>query len=413
MHLELAQAAFGTTATVDIRLPVSCERCEGSGCEPGTGTRRAATFWRRGRGTRGAALDPRPDRDRRAVRRVRRDRQPSDPVSRVPGRRLASHSSRSIDVEVPAGVDDGQRLRLTGSWAGGAARSGVPGDLYVTVRVAVPTPSVGAARVQTCCTQRRDRVRRRPPWDRHLDRGHARRARRRSPCRPGTQPGHLFRLKGRGVPALQWSRPRRPAGAASTWRSRLVARRGGRGAPVAVRSRLGAARRSPHAQAEGGFSRLEDPRSTFGETATEALGPPATTPAEIAAAARRLRRANSATATSRIDGDDGHHLQRARRLRCSGESVTAADGDGHGGACSAVSPVAEVRAHRRLRRAPIGRWYTTVLVVAAVVLGGVFAPAKGEQAGCRRCSSWPSWASTRMLLDARRRVRSCGGTARA
>jgi molecular chaperone DnaJ len=36
VHLELAQAAFGTTATVDVRLPVACERCDGSGCEPGT-----------------------------------------------------------------------------------------------------------------------------------------------------------------------------------------------------------------------------------------------------------------------------------------------------------------------------------------------------------------------------------------
>ena len=36
VELDLAQAAFGTTATVDVRLPVACERCEGSGCEPGT-----------------------------------------------------------------------------------------------------------------------------------------------------------------------------------------------------------------------------------------------------------------------------------------------------------------------------------------------------------------------------------------
>jgi molecular chaperone DnaJ len=36
VHLQLAQAAFGTTATVEIRLPVACERCEGTGCEPGT-----------------------------------------------------------------------------------------------------------------------------------------------------------------------------------------------------------------------------------------------------------------------------------------------------------------------------------------------------------------------------------------
>ena len=44
-------------------------------------------------------------------------------------------SSRSIDVEVPAGVDDGQRLRLSGRGPA-APRGGIAGDLYVTVRVA-------------------------------------------------------------------------------------------------------------------------------------------------------------------------------------------------------------------------------------------------------------------------------------
>ena len=44
-------------------------------------------------------------------------------------------SSRSIDVEVPGGVDDGQRLRLAGRGPA-APRGGIPGDLYVTVKVA-------------------------------------------------------------------------------------------------------------------------------------------------------------------------------------------------------------------------------------------------------------------------------------
>ena len=51
---------------------------------------------------------------------------------------VACAPSKSIDVEVPAGVDDGQRLRLAGRGPA-APRGGVPGDLYVTVRVA-PDP---------------------------------------------------------------------------------------------------------------------------------------------------------------------------------------------------------------------------------------------------------------------------------
>jgi molecular chaperone DnaJ len=107
-------------------------------------------------------------------------------------------STRAIDVEVPAGVDDGQRLRLAGRGPA-AARGGVPGDLDVTVHVAPD-----------------------PRFDRHgEDLLHVRRiafTQAALGCRldvetlegpeelfvtPGTQPGHLFRLKGRGIPALR------------------------------------------------------------------------------------------------------------------------------------------------------------------------------------------------------------------
>ena len=49
-------------------------------------------------------------------------------------------ATRHIEVEVPAGIDDGQRLRLTGRGPA-APRGGIPGDLYVTVRVR-PHPSL-------------------------------------------------------------------------------------------------------------------------------------------------------------------------------------------------------------------------------------------------------------------------------
>jgi molecular chaperone DnaJ len=107
-------------------------------------------------------------------------------------------STRSIDVEVPAGVDDGQRLRLAGRGPA-APRGGVPGDLYVTVKVSAD-----------------------PRFERHgEDLLHVRRiafTQAALGCRldvetlegpeelfvaPGTQPGHVFRLKGRGVPALR------------------------------------------------------------------------------------------------------------------------------------------------------------------------------------------------------------------
>src|SRR5262249_56850995 len=53
IDLDLRAAAFGTTATVDVRLPVTCSRCEGSGCEPGTHPARCDTCGGSGEGREG------------------------------------------------------------------------------------------------------------------------------------------------------------------------------------------------------------------------------------------------------------------------------------------------------------------------------------------------------------------------
>ena len=49
--------------------------------------------------------------------------------------------SRTFKVRVPAGVDDGQRIRLAGK-GGSGSNGGLPGDLYAVVRVA-PHPIFG------------------------------------------------------------------------------------------------------------------------------------------------------------------------------------------------------------------------------------------------------------------------------
>ncbi len=198
VHLDLGQAAFGTTATVDIRLPVSCERCEGSGCEPGTHPARCEVCGGTGE-----------------VREVRRSIL-GQIVTAAPcvacsatGSRIPSpchdcrgdgrvRASRSIDVEVPGGVDDGQRLRLSGRGPA-APRGGVPGDLYVTVRVA-PDPRFerqgeDLLHVRTIAFTQ-------AALGTHLD-VDTLEGLEQLIVPPGTQPGHVFRLKGRGVPALR------------------------------------------------------------------------------------------------------------------------------------------------------------------------------------------------------------------
>jgi len=198
VHLDLAQAAFGTTASVDVRLPVSCSRCEGSGCEPGTHPARCDVC--------GGAGE---------VREVRRSIL-GQIVTAAPcvacsatGSRIPTpcgecrgdgrvRSSRTIDVEVPAGVDDGQRLRLSGRGPA-APRGGVPGDLYVTVRVA--TDERFERQGEDLVHVRRIAFTQ-ATLGTHLDIDTLE-GLEELIVPPGTQPGHVFRLKGRGVPALR------------------------------------------------------------------------------------------------------------------------------------------------------------------------------------------------------------------
>jgi molecular chaperone DnaJ len=198
VHLDLAQAAFGTTATVDVRLPIACERCEGSGCEPGTHPARCDVC--------GGAGE---------VREVRRSIL-GQIVTAAPcvacsatGSRIPTpcqecrgdgrvRSSKSIDVEVPAGVDDGQRLRLAGRGPA-APRGGVPGDLSVTVRVAAD---------ERFERQGEDLLHVRKIAFTQATLGTSLEVETLEGVEelivtPGTQPGHVFRLKGRGIPALR------------------------------------------------------------------------------------------------------------------------------------------------------------------------------------------------------------------
>jgi molecular chaperone DnaJ len=198
IELTLAESAFGATKTIEARLPVACTRCDGSGCEPGTHPSRCDACGGDGE-----------------IRQVRRSIL-GQIVTAAPcgicdgtGRRILTqcrdcrgdgrvHAQRSIDVEVPAGVDDGQRLRLAGRGPA-AQRGGVPGDLYVTVRVAkhadferqgddlLHVRRIGIAqaalgvRLQVNTLEGTEEL----------------------VVPPGTQPGQVFRLKGAGVPALR------------------------------------------------------------------------------------------------------------------------------------------------------------------------------------------------------------------
>ena len=140
MTLEFSEAVFGVERELTIRLPQTCATCSGSGARPGTSPVTCSNCGGTGE-----------------VRRVRQsilgqmvtstpcprcngtgEEIPSPcPDCRGEGRQ---REERSFVVEVPAGVDEGSTLRLTGRGAGGV-RGGPPGDLYVHLRVR-PHPTI-------------------------------------------------------------------------------------------------------------------------------------------------------------------------------------------------------------------------------------------------------------------------------
>jgi molecular chaperone DnaJ len=201
MELTLAEVVAGARRTIEMRMPVECETCDGSGGVPGTQPTKCTTCDGAGE-----------------VRQVRRSllgqivtagpcpacaglgTTIEHPCATCGGEgRVAG--MRSIEVDVPAGIDDGQRLRLAGRGPA-APRGGTAGDLFVAVRVApnssferrgddlwhrLPVSIVQASLGASLQFESLD-----GPRDLEIH--------------SGTQPGAKIRLHGLGVPSLHSGR---------------------------------------------------------------------------------------------------------------------------------------------------------------------------------------------------------------
>ena len=130
LRLDFADAVGGVTTSVGFFGDAACERCRGRGSEPGSSPRRCPACDGRGVsddnqglfsfsrpcaacGGRGAVID--------------------QPCSACAGTG-AERRQREVKVRIPAGVRDGQRIKLKGRGEPGPP-GGRPGDLYVRVRV--------------------------------------------------------------------------------------------------------------------------------------------------------------------------------------------------------------------------------------------------------------------------------------
>src|SRR5918994_874165 len=131
LHLAFEDAVHGLTTTIHLTSEAACSTCHGTGAKPGTTPQTCPRCGGRG------VLD-----DNQGFFSF------SSPCPQCAGRGYTidepcptcrgtgvEHRPREVKVRIPAGVDDGQRIRLRGR--GGPGRSGGrAGDLYVTVRVA-------------------------------------------------------------------------------------------------------------------------------------------------------------------------------------------------------------------------------------------------------------------------------------
>jgi molecular chaperone DnaJ len=132
--IDLADAVHGTSVEVSYEAVALCEHCRGNGAEPGTpietcprcqgsGQLRAVSRTPFGQMVRATVCDQCHGDGRVA-------RQPCK-VCRGRGRKV---ERPKVSVDVPAGIADGQRIRIAGRGHAGE-RGGPPGDLYVLIHV--------------------------------------------------------------------------------------------------------------------------------------------------------------------------------------------------------------------------------------------------------------------------------------
>jgi molecular chaperone DnaJ len=197
IDLDLAETAFGTTRELALDTAVLCATCQGAGTAPGTHPETCQTCGGRGevqsvqRSFLGQLVTSRPCPECGGVgTRIRHPCGDCGGEGRVRAR-------RTITVKVPAGVDDGMRLRLSGEGEIGPG-GGPPGDLYVEIRerphpvftrdgddlhCQVRLPMTAAALGTSVSLETLD-------GPETID------------VAPGTQSGAVLTLRGRGVPHL-------------------------------------------------------------------------------------------------------------------------------------------------------------------------------------------------------------------
>jgi len=128
--LDFPDAVHGATLPLTLRAPGVCDTCRGSGAKPGTQPRTCPQCRGSGMITRnqGSFSFSEPCRECQGVGTIVEEKCPECQGTG------GVTKSRRLNVRIPPGVSDGQRIRLAGRGEPGV-RGGPPGNLYVLVRV--------------------------------------------------------------------------------------------------------------------------------------------------------------------------------------------------------------------------------------------------------------------------------------
>jgi len=130
MEITLEQAARGTETKIRIPALEECEVCKGTGAKPGTSAKTC--------GTCGGVGQVRMQQGFFSIQQTcptchGTGKVIPDPCKACDGvGRVKKH--KTLSVKIPSGVDDGDRIRLTGEGEAGV-NGGPPGDLYVVVQL--------------------------------------------------------------------------------------------------------------------------------------------------------------------------------------------------------------------------------------------------------------------------------------
>ena len=130
LSLDFMEAVFGSETEIEIDKRQTCSDCEGNGCEPGTEPESCRHCGGAGQVSRSQGFFT----VRTTCPTCRGNGQMIPhpcPKCRGTGQVMAS---KKVAVKIPAGVDHGSRLRLTGEGEPGVF-GGPPGDLYVFIHV--------------------------------------------------------------------------------------------------------------------------------------------------------------------------------------------------------------------------------------------------------------------------------------